>query len=148
MGYGQNTNTCHPNIFNDETGDKLFQQIMACPEYYPTGVKWRSCRINRGKWLVFFYGGQYRFRPGGAGTRRRDKVLVPAAAVQKDRAAFTYYPIDISSNVIGWLENTLPETLPGIRMQGLNGEYLEKLQQVNTFFQQKKIVLFMGAKHR
>jgi uncharacterized SAM-dependent methyltransferase len=47
--------------------------------------------------------------------------------------------------VIGWLEDRLPVTLPGIRLHGLNGEYLEKLHQVNTFSSKRKIVLFMGG---
>jgi dimethylhistidine N-methyltransferase len=65
--------------------------------------------------------------------------------LQKAKADFTYYPIDISSQVIGWLEDKLPVTLPGIHLQGLNGEYMEKMNQVNTFSPNRKIVLFMGA---
>src|ERR1700749_554974 len=65
--------------------------------------------------------------------------------LQKEKVSFTYYPIDISSQVIGWLEDKLPSTLPGLHVQGLNGEYMEKMNQVNTFSPNRKIVLFMGA---
>jgi dimethylhistidine N-methyltransferase len=65
--------------------------------------------------------------------------------LQKEHAQFTYYPIDISSNVIGWLEDRLPSTLPGIKIHGLNGEYLDKLMQAAALSPARKIVLFMGA---
>src|SRR5882757_9173852 len=39
--------------FYDEAGDKLFQQIMACPEYYRPVVRWRSCNISRVPWPNF-----------------------------------------------------------------------------------------------
>jgi uncharacterized SAM-dependent methyltransferase len=61
------------------------------------------------------------------------------------KAVFTYYPIDISSTVIGWLEEKLPISLPGIKLQGLNGEYLDRMEHVEQISQRRKIVLFMGA---
>jgi dimethylhistidine N-methyltransferase len=63
----------------------------------------------------------------------------------KEKLSFTYFPIDISSNVIRWLEDRLPISLPGIRLRGLNGEYMEKMEQVGAFSSGRKIVLFMGA---
>ena len=131
--------------FYDETGDKLFQQIMACPEYYPTRCEMEIMQHQSGKMARLFTADNTDFDLVELGPGDATKSWFLLQQLQKDRAAFTYYPIDISSNVIGWLENTLPETLPGIRMQGLNGEYLEKLQQVNTFSSKRKIVLFMGA---
>jgi len=131
--------------FYDETGDKLFQQIMACPEYYPTRCEMEIMQHQSGNMARFFTEDSTDFDLVELGPGDATKSWFLLRQLQKDRASFTYYPIDISSNVIGWLENTLPVTLPGIRMKGLNGEYLEKLQQVNTFSSKRKIVLFMGA---
>jgi L-histidine N-alpha-methyltransferase len=131
--------------FYDETGDKLFQQIMACPEYYPTRCEMEIMQHQSAKMARLFMEESPAFDLVELGPGDATKSWFLLRELQKERAAFTYYPIDISSQVIGWLEDKLPATLPGIRMQGLNGDYLEKMHQLNTFSPNRKIVLFMGG---
>ena len=131
--------------FYDENGDRIFQQIMASPEYYPTRCEMEIMQHQSGKMARQFMEESADFDLIELGPGDATKSWFLLRQLQKDQANFTYYPIDISSNVIGWLEDKLPVTLPGIRLQGLNGEYLEKLHQVNTFSSKRKIVLFMGA---
>jgi dimethylhistidine N-methyltransferase len=131
--------------FYDENGDKLFQRIMACPEYYPTRCEMEIMQHQSGKMARFFMEDSADFDLVELGPGDATKSWFLLKQLQKDHANFTYYPIDISSQVIGWLEDRLPVTLPGIRLHGLNGEYLEKLHQVNTFSSKRKIVLFMGG---
>jgi L-histidine Nalpha-methyltransferase len=131
--------------FYDETGDKLFQQIMACPEYYPTRCELEILQRQADKMAHLFREAGSAFDLVELGPGDASKSWFLLRELQKERATFTYYPIDISSQVIGWLEEKLPVTLPGIHLQGLNGEYLEKMQQVSTFSRNRKIVLFMGA---
>ena len=131
--------------FYDEAGDKIFQQIMASPEYYPTRCEMEIMQQQSGEMASLFtnYSPSFDLVELGPGDATKSWFLL--RELQKKHTAFTYYPIDISTNVISWLENRLPVNLPGIRLHGLNGEYLEKLQQVNTFSANPKIVLFMGA---
>jgi len=131
--------------FYDETGDKLFQQIMACPEYYPTRCEMEILQDQSPEMASLFneYSPSFDLVELGPGDATKSWFLL--RELQKKHANFTYYPIDISTNVIRSLENKLPVTLPGIRMHGLNGEYLEKMQQVNIFSRNRKIILFMGA---
>lgn len=131
--------------FYDEAGDKLFQQIMACPEYYPTRCELEILQHQAGRMAQIFRqtGPSFDLVELGPGDASKSWFLL--RELQQQKASFTYYPIDISSQVIGWLEEKLPVTLPGIHLQGLNGEYLEKMQQVSTFSPNRKIVLFMGA---
>ncbi len=131
--------------FYDETGDKLFQQIMACPEYYPTRCEMEIMQHQSAKMARMFAEHDSSFDLVELGPGDATKSWYLLRELQKTEARFTYYPIDISSNVIGWLEDRLPSTLPGLRMQGLNGDFLEQLLQVNTFSGKRKIVLFMGA---
>lgn len=131
--------------FYDEAGDKLFQQIMACPEYYPTRCELEILQHQSGKMAHLFLDENPSFDLVELGPGDASKSWFLLRELQKEHADFTYYPIDISSNVIGWLEDRLPATLPGIRMQGLNGEYLEKMKQLDTYSGNRKIVLFMGA---
>ncbi len=131
--------------FYDETGDKLFQQIMACPEYYPTRCEMEILQFQSVKMSQLFreYGSPFDLIELGPGDATKSWHLLKE--LQKEKIPFTYYPIDISSNVIRWLEDRLPASLPGIRLHGLNGEYMDKMEQVGTFSADKKIVLFMGA---
>jgi dimethylhistidine N-methyltransferase len=131
--------------FYDETGDQLFQQIMACPEYYPTRCEMEILQHQSQTMTHLFreYGHSFDLIELGPGDATKSWHLLKE--LQKEKVSFTYYPIDISSNVIRWLEDRLPASLPGIRLHGLNGEYMEKMEQVGTFSSGRKIVLFMGA---
>ena len=131
--------------FYDEAGDKIFQQIMACPEYYPTRCEMEILQHQSGPMAQRFFGQGSPFDLVELGPGDATKSWFLLRELLEIKAPFTYYPIDISANVIGWLENRLPVTLPGLQLQGLNGEYLEKLEQVDTLSANRKIVLFMGA---
>ena len=131
--------------FYDETGDKLFQQIMACPEYYPTRCEMEILQHQSSNMVRLFREYDHRFDLIELGPGDATKSWHLLKELQKEKVAFTYYPIDISSNVIQWLDERLPVSLPGIKLRGLNGEYLDKMEQVSTFSSQRKIVLFMGA---
>jgi L-histidine N-alpha-methyltransferase len=131
--------------FYDEAGDKLFQQIMACPEYYPTRCEMEILQHQSGNMARLFSEQALSFDLVELGPGDATKSWFLLRELLKIKAPFTYYPIDISSNVIGWLENRLPVSLPGLRLQGLNGEYLEKMEQVDMLSSNRKIVLFMGA---
>src|SRR3984957_9081349 len=131
--------------FYDEAGDKLFQQIMACPEYYPTRCEMEILQHQSEAMVRLFreYDRSFDLIELGPGDATKSWHLLKE--LQKEKVPFTYYPIDISSNVIHWLEERLPVSLPGIRLHGLNGEYMDKMEQVGTFSSGRKIVLFMGA---
>jgi L-histidine N-alpha-methyltransferase len=131
--------------FYNEAGDKLFQQIMACPEYYPTRCEMEILQQQSGQIADLFsrHGDSFDLVELGPGDATKSWYLLRELLKRKVR--FTYYPIDISQHVIGWLENKLPASLPGLQMQGLNGEYLEQLEGMDNFSSDKKILLFMGA---
>src|ERR1700743_762824 len=150
-GLGAENKHLSSKYFYGEAGDKLFQQIMACPEYYPTRcemeiLQHQSENMTR---LFFEIGASFGNSPAfdlvelGPGDATKSWFLLKE--MLKEKVPFTYYPIDISANVIRWLEDRLPATLPGIRFQGLNGEYLDKMEQVGAFSGNRKIILFMGA---
>ena len=57
----------------------------------------------------------------------------------------SYYPIDISENIIGHLQRTLPAKLPGLQVQGLRGEYMDMLKAMDYLSARRKVVMFMGS---
>src|ERR1700744_5137832 len=94
--------------FYDETGDKIFQQIMASPEYYPTRCEMEIMQQQSEEMASLFtnYSPSFDLVELGPGDATKSWFLL--RELQKKHAAFTYYPIDISSNVISSLEDRLP----------------------------------------
>jgi dimethylhistidine N-methyltransferase len=131
--------------FYDETGDGLFQQIMACPEYYPTRCEMEIMQHQSAKIAGLFTEQEGSFDLVELGPGDATKSYYLLRDLLKIKAPFTYYPIDISSNVIESLESKLPVSLPGLQLQGLNGEYMDKMERVSNISTQRKVVLFMGA---
>jgi dimethylhistidine N-methyltransferase len=57
----------------------------------------------------------------------------------------TYFPVDISGNVIQLLEKEMPQRIPGLLVQGLEGDYFEMIGQSYAVSQGRKLVLFLGG---
>jgi L-histidine Nalpha-methyltransferase len=131
--------------FYDKKGDELFQKIMTSDEYYLTNseleifseqtVKIANTILNETADLDVI-----EFGPGDA---VKSTFLLKELAERK--AVNTYFPIDISENIIDFLNKFLPVKIPGLSIHGLNGEYLKMLSEVNVISKKKKIILFLGA---
>ena len=131
--------------FYDEAGDKLFQQIMASAEYYPTRCEMEILQHKSRQMAALFAESSEPFDLVELGPGDATKSYYLLRELMKTKAKFTYYPIDISSHVIEGLGDRLPVNLPGLKLHGLNGEYLDRMERLNSFSSNKKIVLFMGA---
>jgi dimethylhistidine N-methyltransferase len=131
--------------FYDAEGDRLFQEIMRCKEYYLTDCEMeimqeQAAAITQAITSQVSHFDLVELGPGDA-----TKSIHLLRQLLKSGADFTYHPIDISSNVITQLERELPPRLPGLQLQGLNGEYFDMLQQVTAQSRRPKVLLFMGA---
>lgn len=131
--------------FYDANGDKLFQDLMNCEEYYPTKCELeifstKTAEICR---AMIADGSPFDLIELGAGDATKSTYLLQYLMEQK--ADFTYNPIDISDNVISYLNITLPVTLPGIRINGLNGEYFAMMTQAAALSDRRKVILFLGS---
>jgi L-histidine Nalpha-methyltransferase len=131
--------------FYDANGDKLFQELMNCEEYYPTKCELeifseKTADICK---AIIGNGDPVDLIELGAGDATKSTYLLKYLLEQN--ADFTYLPIDISSNVISYLNIALPVTLPGIRITGLNGEYFDMLEKAASISNKRKVVLFLGS---
>ncbi len=63
----------------------------------------------------------------------------------RKNAIGTYFPVDISNNIIKLLHEELPRQLPQLNIHGLNGEYLSMLASAKKISNKIKLVLFMGS---
>lgn len=131
--------------FYDIAGDKLFQDIMNCDEYYPTDCELEifSEQTEDLANAILVGGDGFDLIELGAGDATKSSFLLKHLLDKK--ADFTYLPIDISEHVIDYLNNTLPVTLPGLKIDGLNGDYFDMLNKAATRSTRRKVVLFLGS---
>ena len=131
--------------FYDSTGDKLFQDIMNCDEYYPTNCELEIfAEQTEGLANAILIGGDgFDLIELGAGDATKSSYLLQHLLDKK--ADFTYLPIDISDHVIDYLNSTLPVTLPGLKIDGLNGDYFDMLKKAASLSTRRKVVLFLGS---
>ncbi|MGY3053518.1 L-histidine N-alpha-methyltransferase [Pedobacter sp. UYEF25] len=131
--------------FYDKQGDRLFQEIMASPEYYLTSCEMeimteQSVEISA---LLSRKTGAFDLIELGAGDGTKSIHLLQQLIT--DNASFNYLPIDISENVIHHLKKQLPAHLPQLQMEGFVGDYFDMLEEAVKFSGNRKVVLFMGA---
>ncbi|MBD1364660.1 L-histidine N(alpha)-methyltransferase [Mucilaginibacter sp. ZT4R22] len=131
--------------FYDAQGDKIFQELMNCEEYYPTNCELeiftqKTAELARS---IIADGDAFDLIELGAGDATKSSHLLKYLIDEK--ADFTYLPIDISENVISYLNITLPVTLPGIKITGLQGEYFNMLKKAAAISDKRKVVMFLGS---
>ena len=131
--------------FYDAAGDALFQQIMACPEYYLTRCETEIFETHAPAIaaLLDTQDGPFDLIELGAGDGSKTVKLL--TAFQQQESDFTYIPIDISSSIIQFLKERLSELMPDLKVQGMNGEYLDMLNQIHDRSAHRKAVLFLGS---
>ncbi|GAA4308468.1 L-histidine N(alpha)-methyltransferase [Compostibacter hankyongensis] len=131
--------------FYDEKGDKLFQQIMKSPEYYLTRCELEifTTQAERISALICSNLKAFNIVELGAGDGFKSVHLLRKLREQK--ADFTYYPIDISKNIIMQLSKKLQKEMPGLEVCGLNGEYFAMLEKIKQQSGKNKVVLFLGS---
>ena len=131
--------------FYDATGDALFQQIMQLPEYYLTRSE-QEIFLMQTKALaqpLLQRFQQFDVIELGAGDATKSTHLLKELA--STGKSFTYFPVDISENVIQLLEDEIPERVPCLQVQGLNGDYFEMLEKCYQVSGRRKLVLFLGS---
>lgn len=131
--------------FYDKKGDELFQEIMACDDYYLTNSEMEIFSEQTAAIAdsVLKNGEKLEVIEFGAGDAT--KCIFLLKELMGRQAIDTYFPIDISDNIIQLLSETIPVTVPGINIHGLNGEYFDMLARAATLSKNKKLVLFLGA---
>jgi len=131
--------------FYDANGDKLFQDLMNCAEYYPTKCELEIFSKKTAELCktIIADGDAFDLIELGAGDATKSAYLLQYLLDKETN--FTYLPIDISENVIAYLNITLPVTLPDLQITGLNGEYFEMLEKAASLSNKRKVVLFLGS---
>lgn len=144
-GLSSNPKQLHAKYLYGERGDVLFQKIMHSDQYYLTDCELEifKTQSNNIANLVKRFDSGFDLIELGAGDAFKSSVLIKS--LLDNGLDFTYYPIDISAEVIELLENKLPAKFPDLKVIGLNGDYFEMLKQAAQISRRPKLVLFLGA---
>jgi dimethylhistidine N-methyltransferase len=131
--------------FYDAHGDELFQQIMNCDEYYLTACEMEILQTQSHKIASTIFQLENNFDVVELGAGDCSKSIYLLKEIFKRDNNFTYFPIDISKHVIDLIKENLPKQIDRLNIYGLNGEYIEMLQESNKISSRRKLVLFMGS---
>lgn len=131
--------------FYDERGDELFQQIMNCDEYYLTGCEMEILQTQSPSIVSTILKLEDNFDVVELGAGDCSKSIHLLKAIHQFDNSFTFFPVDISKHVIGFIEEELPKQVNDLNVFGLNGEYMEMLKKANDISSRRKLVLFMGS---
>lgn len=118
---------------------------MNCEEYYPTRCEMEIFSEKTAELCdaIIGDGDAFDLIELGAGDATKSSYLLQY--LLDKQVDFTYLPIDISQNVINYLDTNLPVKLPGLKITGLNGEYFEMLKQAANLSNRRKVVMFLGS---
>jgi len=130
-------------LLYDDFGDRLFQQIMELPEYYPTRCELQIFQRHKGMLLKLFasFPGTFQLIELGAGDGRKTEVLL--RYLLENRVDFEYVPTDVSSSVLSILATRLRANLPAVKVRPTNINYLQSMESLGT--NQRKVVMFLGS---
>lgn len=130
--------------FYDKKGDKLFQQIMAMPEYYLTDCEFDILEKHKSKLTVYFAEKNgFDLIELGAGDGKKTKILL--RYLIENNIDFEYLPIDISSNSLKKLEKSIKKNLPEVKMKTLQGMYFSVLEKLSEYNKRKKVIIVLGS---
>jgi len=137
----------------DQKGDKLFQQIMAMPEYYLTNCELDILQHHKAA-IAQIIGHEPEKPDGnkkigfdlielGAGDGKKTKILLKHLVEKK--YDFKYLPIDISQHALEELETSLKTEIPEIEVKIQQGTYLETLENIADYSNRRKVILVLGS---
>ena len=128
----------------DDEGSRIFQEIMAMPEYYLTGCE-MDIMQNRAVEIYETTGfsGHFNIIELGAGNGAKTKEML--RNLLKIGADFTYVPIDISQEAIDLLVESMQTSLPELKMNPQVGDYFEVMDKIEAEEDCPNLVLFLGS---
>jgi dimethylhistidine N-methyltransferase len=128
----------------DDEGSRIFQEIMATPEYYLTGCEMEIMK-NRAVEIyeATYFKGHFNIIELGAGDGLKTKEFL--RNLLSIHADFTYVPVDISEEAINLLVSNIKSSLPTLKMRPQVGDYFEVLDSLEADASCPSLVMFLGS---
>ncbi|MEM6960426.1 MAG: L-histidine N(alpha)-methyltransferase [Myxococcota bacterium] len=130
--------------FYDDTGSRLFRQIMTLPEYYLTRCEREILCEHGADILGHLRGRSVNLVDLGAGDGT--KTLLIADRASEADVDLRYVPIDISKGAMEGLIERVEQTRPGLRCCGLVSEYIDGVHWLGAQQDSRAhLVLLLGS---
>ena len=145
-GLSRSPKTLSSMYFYDDEGSRLFQQIMALPEYYPTRTEFGLLTRHQAALAAALRPTEaqepFFLLELGAGDGLKTKILL--RHLLDTEASFTYVPVDISESALEGLAASLRQELPALRVEPVVADYAAALRLMAAR-PGRKVVLFLGS---
>ncbi len=130
--------------FYDDAGSRLFQRIMALPEYYLTDAEREIFETHKGDVVDSVAERPLHVVDLGAGDGTKTLILLEHLA--RRSVDFRYVPIDISEEAMRAAVSRVRERLPGVDVEGLVSDYTVGLRWLSQERSDRaNLVLFLGS---
>ena len=145
LGLSSNPKTLSSKYFYDAKGDKLFQDIMALPEYYLTRKEFEILENQHKEILetVLESGEPFNLVELGAGDGLKTKILL--RYLQAMKVDFSYFPIDFSGSVLKELKESLAQEMPDLNVKTIENTYRGALKEKAWDNGKRSLILFLGS---
>lgn len=145
LGLSSNPKTLSSKYFYDEKGDKLFQDIMALPEYYLTRKEFQILESQHEQILrpVLESGEPFNLVELGAGDGLKTKILL--RYLRDNQVDFSYFPIDFSGSVLKELKESLVQEMPDLKVTTIENTYRGALKEKAWDNGKRSLILFLGS---
>jgi L-histidine Nalpha-methyltransferase len=129
--------------FYDAEGSRLFEQIMALPEYYLSQTEFDILSSERKHIAAQLKNEAFNLVEFGAGNGQKTQILL--AEFLSENLNFHYIPIDISPTALETLSDTTRKAFPNLNMQSITAEYFTGLERLTSLSHRRNVVLFLGS---
>jgi len=127
--------------FYDEEGDKIFQDIMHLEEYYLPKSELEILTEQTDVMIRDFPYETFDVVELGAGDGSKTVVFLERLIALKKQ--ISYYPLDISPEVLLTNTENIKTKLPELVVKAIPGDYFNTLSEIDN--NNPKIILFMGS---
>lgn len=129
--------------FYDESGNRLFQSIMATPEYYLTDCELEIFR-HQGDDIAgeLLKCGPCEFIELGSGDGQKVGFLLDA--LHRRSSDWKFRPVDISDHSLELLAANLLPSRPWLQLDPIHGNYFDVLKSLRPG-QARRVLMFLGS---
>lgn len=126
--------------FYDQLGSQLFEQICELPEYYPTRTE--ASILSQYAQDIVQKTQVMEIVELGSGSSTKTRYLLDAYPTERP---LYYTPVDVSGSILKTSAYELLKDYPQLKIKGKVATYNQALQQLNTYFLGKRIIIFLGS---
>jgi L-histidine N-alpha-methyltransferase len=130
-----------PKHFYDSRGSELFERICEQPEYYPTRTE-TAILQQRAREIVDHVGAGELVELGSGAADKARILLDPMSSAGTLRR---YIPFDVSQSVVEDAALQLVEEYPGLRIDGVVGDFERHLDRIPSADGTPRIVALLGG---